>query len=453
MSVKTAATTQFSAEAVRALSEMLDEPGWMLDLRLTAWRFFEEIPWPTGKEETWRRTSLRGFRLERYRPFVPEVLSEVEKEADLEAIYREHLAELHSAGELVMDEGRAFYHRLDEDLAAKGVIFTDLHTAVREYPELVQRTFAQQVPLDANKFAALHYAFWRGGTFLYVPRNVEVTLPFQTLARLSQPGTAGFYHTIVITEEGASVTLMEDFFGGEEGMHAGVVELYPGPNSQLRYTHVQNWDATLWNFGTQRIRVPRDAEVVHLIASWGSKLSKVWVNLDLVEPGGRGQLLGLYFTTDRQHVDHHTMQNHRAPNCSSDLLYKGALKDTSRSVYQGYIKVWPGAQKTDAYQANRNLLLDGRARADSIPGLEIEADDVRCTHGATAGQIPEEYIFYLESRGLDRPTAERLVVAGFFQEVLERVENADVRRKLEATIAERLDVDVADLGLEENNGA
>ncbi len=451
MSVKTATTTQFSAEAVRALSELLDEPGWMLDLRLTAWRFFEEIPWPTGTEETWRRTSLRGFRLENYRPFVPDVLTEVEAEADLETIYREHLAELVSAGELVMDEGRAFYHRLDDTLAAKGVIFTDLHTAVREYPELVQRTFAQQVPLDANKFAALHYAFWRGGTFLYVPRNVEVTLPFQTLARLSQPGAGGFYHTIVITEEGASVTLMEDFFGGERGFHAGVVELYPGPNSRLRYTHVQNWEPTLWNFGTQRIRVPRDAEVVHLIASWGSKLSKVWVTLDLVEPGARGQLLGLYFTTDHQHIDHHTMQNHRAANCSSDLLYKGALKDTSRSVYQGYIKVWPGAQKTDAYQANRNLLLDGRARADSIPGLEIEADDVRCTHGATAGQIPEEYLFYLESRGLDRPTAERLIVAGFFQEVLERVDNADVRRKLETTIAERLDVDVADLGLEVDN--
>ncbi len=448
MTVREALDLTFSADAVKALSEILDEPGWMLDLRLTAWRFFEEIPWPTGKEETWRRTPLRGFRLENYRPFASEVYAEVDKESALGTIYQEHLAELTSAGELVMDEGQALYHHLSEDLAAKGVIFTDLHTAVREYPELVQRTFAQQVPLDANKFAALHYAFWRGGTFLYVPRNVEVTLPFQTLARLSQGQTAGFYHTIVVTEEGASVTLMEDFFGGKEGMHDGVVELFPGANSRLRYVHVQNWEPTLWNFGTHNIRTQRDAEVLHLIASWGSRVSKVWITLDLNEPGGRGQLLGLYFTRDRQHIDHHTMQHHIAPNCSSDLLYKGALKDNSRTVYQGFIKVWPGAQKTDAYQANRNLLLDGTARADSIPGLEIEADDVRCTHGATAGQIPEEYIFYLESRGLDRSQAERLVVAGFFEEVLERVDNEDVRRKLEATIAERLGVALADLGLD-----
>ncbi len=448
MSIKEARDLTFSADAVKALSEILDEPAWMLDLRLMAWRFFEEMPWPTGKEETWRRTPLRGFHLEAFKPFDVEALTEVAAESDLAVIYQEHLAELASAGELVMDEGQAFYHRVADDLAAKGVIFTDLHTAVREYPELVQRTFSKQVAIDANKFSALHYAFWRGGTFLYVPRNVEVALPFQTLARLSKPGTAGFYHTIVVTEENASVTLLEDFFGGENGMHDGVVELFPGANSRLRYAHVQDWDRTLWNFGTQHIRTARDAEVVHLISSWGSKLSKVWITLDLAEPGGRGQLLGVYFTTGKQHVDHHTMQNHIAPACSSDLLYKGALKDESRSVYQGYIKVWPGAQKTDAYQANRNLLLSGKARADSIPGLEIEADDVRCTHGATAGQIPDEYIFYLESRGLDRTQAERLIVAGFFEEVLERVENEDVQRKLESTIAERLGVPLADLGLE-----
>ncbi|NPA91157.1 MAG: Fe-S cluster assembly protein SufD [Chloroflexi bacterium] len=438
----------FSADTIKRLSEILEEPGWMLDLRLTAWRFFQEIPWPTGKEETWRRTPLRGFHLEAYTPFDVDAFTHVAREEDLGTVYREHLAELASSGELVMDEGQALYHRVEERWAQQGVIFTDMHTAVREHPELVQRYFARLVELGDNKFAALHYAFWRGGTFLYVPRNVEVTLPFQTLARLSKEKSAGFYHTIVVTEENASVTLLEDFFGGREGMHDGVVELFPGPNSRLRYAHVQDWDLSLWNFGTQRVRASRDAEVVHLISSWGSKLSKVWITLDLVEPGARGQLLGVYFTTDSQHVDHHTMQNHIAPACSSDLLYKGALKDESRSVYQGYIKVWPGAQKTDAYQANRNLLLDGRARADSIPGLEIEADDVRCTHGATAGQIPEEYIFYMESRGLDRTQAERLIVAGFFQEVLERVENEDVQRKLEATIADRLGVPLADLGFD-----
>jgi len=448
--VKSARTvdTTFSEDAVKALSEMLDEPGWMLDLRLNAWHTFQSMPWPTGKEETWRRTPLRGFHLDAYHPFVLDERAEVDHEADLARIYRDHLAELTSAGELVMVDGQALYHHLQEDLTAQGVIYTDLHTAVRDYPDLVKSTFAQNVAMDANKFAALHYAFWHGGTFIYVPRNVHVPLPLQTIARLTTPGLAGFYHTIVVVEEGGAVTVMEDFFGGEQGMHAGVVELYPGPNSDLNYVHVQNWDLSVWNFSTQRIITKRDARVTHLIASWGSRLSKTWITLDMVEPGAQGQLLGLYFTTDSQHIDHHTMQHHIAPRCSSDLLYKGALQDTSRSVYQGYIKVWPGAQKTDAYQANRNLLLDGRARADSIPGLEIEADDVRCTHGATAGQIPEEYLFYLQSRGLNRQQAERLVVSGFFQEVLDRIHNADVQRKLEWTIAERLGVELADLGVE-----
>ncbi len=259
MTIKEALDLTFSADAVKALSEILDEPGWMLDLRLTAWRFFEEIPWPTGKEETWRRTPLRGFKLDNYRPFVTEALTEVAQEASLATVYQDHLAELGSAGELVMDGGQALYHHLREDLAAKGVIFTDLHTAVREYPELVQRTFAQMVPMDANKFAALHYAFWRGGTFLYVPRNVEIDLPLQTIARMSEDGAAGFYHTIIVTEESAGVTLMEDYFGGVNGMHNGVVEIFPGANSQVRYVHVQEFDGTLWNFGTHRIRTARDA--------------------------------------------------------------------------------------------------------------------------------------------------------------------------------------------------
>jgi len=448
VSVKDVVLDTFSAEAVGALSEMLDEPGWMRERRLLAWRFFEEIPWPSRKEETWRRTRLRGFTLDAYRPFAPEPPLHVPCREELGPLYQERLAQLTSAGELVMDQGVALYHHLAQDLQAQGVVFVDMHTAVREYPDLVQPSFGNVVPLDANKFAALHYAFWRGGTFVYVPRNVQVTLPLQALAGLSQPQAAGFYHTMVIADDGASVTVVEDYFGGDRGLHSGVVELIPGANSRLNYVHVQDWALTMWNFGTHRIATGRDAEVSHLIASWGSRLSKVWVTLDLDQPGANGQLLGVYFTTDRQHVDHHTMQNHRAPGSTSDLLYKGALKDHSRSVYQGYIKVWPGAQKTNAYQANRNLILDGHARADSIPGLEIEADDVRCTHGATAGPIPEAYVFYLQARGIDRQHAERLIVSGFLDEVIRRVDNEDVRQKLEATVARRLGVELTDLGLD-----
>ena len=189
-------------------------------------------------------------------------------------------------------------------------------------------------------------------------------------------------------------------------MTNSVVELLPGANSQVHYLHLQNLAVTTWNFSTQRMLLTRDSLLRYFIGSWGSKLSKNWINMELNGPGSHGELLGLYFPGGRQHLDHHTNQLHKAPSATSDLLFKGALKDRARSVYQGFVKVYPQAQKTNAYQANRNLMLSKLARADSIPGLEIEADDVRCTHGATAGQIPDEYVFYLMARG-HRPRQRR----------------------------------------------
>jgi Fe-S cluster assembly protein SufD len=295
------------------------------------------------------------------------------------------------------------------------------------------------VAADENKFSALHYALWNSGTFLYVPRHVVIEKPFQTVIWQRAGKLAGMHHTLIVTEEGASVTLVEDFIGAEEGLLNSVVELLPGPNSQVHYLHLQNLADSAWNFSTQRMQLTRDSLVRYFIGSWGSRLSKNWINMELNGPGSQGELLGLYFPSGRQHLDHHTNQLHKAPHSTSNLLFKGALRDRARSVYQGYIKVYPGAQKTDAYQANRNLMLSKAARADSIPGLEIEADDVRCTHGATAGQIPEEYIFYLMSRGIGRLDAERMIVQGFFEEVLDRIPVEGVRNKLEAEIARKLE--------------
>ena len=320
------------------------------------------------------------------------------------------------------------------------MIFTDLASAVRTHPELVRRTLGSVVAYDENKFSALSYALWSSGTFIYVPRNVVVDRPLQTVT-YQRPGKhAGYHHTLVVTEEGAAVTLAEDFMGAEGGMTDSVVELVAAPNSQLHYLHLQNLADTAWNFSTQRMQLQRDSLLRHFIGSWGSRLSKNWINMELLGEGGSGELLGLYFPGGRQHLDHHTNQLHKAPHATSDLLYKGALKDRARSVYQGYVKVYPNAQKTNAYQANRNLMLSKQARADSIPGLEIEADDVRCTHGATAGQIPDEYTFYLMARGIDRPNAERMIIQGFLEEVLNRIPVEGVRNKLEAEIARKLGV-------------
>ena len=408
-------------------------PDWMLDLRQKAWRFFEEIPWPTGNEETWRRTKLTGFKLEDYA--VPALSA---APAGLPDDVAKALAEVQSVGSLGIVDGATRHYDLDEGLAARGVIFCDLDTAARRHPELVRKYFGSVVAIDENKFSALNFALWNSGTFVYVPRNVVLDKPLQAIIRQSDGKHAGYHHTIVVAEAGAAVALAEDFLGADGGMSDSVVELIGGANSQLHYLHLQNLAHTAWNFSTQRMHLGRDSVLRHFIGSWGSRVSKNWINMELLGEGSSGELLGLYFPGGRQHLDHHTNQLHKAPHATSDLLFKGALKDRSRSVYQGYVKVYPNAQKTNAYQANRNLMLSRQARADSIPGLEIEADDVRCTHGATAGQIPDEYIFYLMARGIDRTNAERMIIQGFFEEVLNRIPVEGVRNKLEAEIARKL---------------
>jgi Fe-S cluster assembly protein SufD len=433
MNIEALTVGNVSAEAVRALSQAKGEPDWMLGLRLKAWHTFEEIPWPSYTEETWRRTRLTGFSLDEFRP-----LAGIGSSSYLSQDLATSLAEIASAGSLAYGDGIVLSRELDQGLFSKGVIFTDLDTAVRDFPDLVQRTFGSIVATDENKFSALHYALWNSGTFVFVPRNVVIDQPLQTVVGQSSGRFAGMHHTIVATEEGAVVTLAEDLMGADGGLSNGVVELMPGRASQINYLHLQNLADTAWNFSTQRMRLQRESLVKYFIGSWGSRLTKAWINMELNGEGSNGELLGLYFPGGRQHLDHHTNQLHKAPSATSDLLLKGALKDRARSVYQGYVKVYPGAQKTNAYQANRNLMLSNHARADSIPGLEIEADDVRCTHGATAGQIPDEYLFYLMARGIGRANAERMIVQGFFEEVLNRIPVEGVRNKLETEIASKL---------------
>jgi Fe-S cluster assembly protein SufD len=248
----------------------------------------------------------------------------------------------------------------------------------------------------------------------------------------------GYHHTLLVAEEGAEVTLVDDLLGGKDGLQSAVVELVLQDNSVVRYMNLQDFDHSTWNFLTGRAALHRNADLRWIQVSWGSRLTKAFLDVDLIGNGGHAELLGIYFPTGRQHIDHQTLQIHRAPHCFSDLLFNGALKDKSRSVYMGVIRVQPHAQKTDAYQRNGNLILDGTARADSIPGLEIEADDVRCTHAATAAQVEDEYVFYLMARGLTRPQAERMIVQGFFQAVLDRVPVESVVTKLERVIERKI---------------
>ncbi len=224
-------------------------------------------------------------------------------------------------------------------------------------------------------------------------------------------------------------------------MHDGIVEIYVGRNARLNFVELQSWGDNVWSFTRERARVMGDGNLEWIFGAMGTHLTKNFSDIDLVEEGATGRMSGFYFTSGHQHLDHDTQQNHMAPNTTSDLLYKGALMDNSRSVWQGMIYVAPGALGTDGYQANRNLILSKGARADSIPGLEILADDVRCTHGATVGKIDESLLFYLLSRGISQKEAEKLIVMGFFEPIMDRIPFEGVKDRFHDAIQDKMSLD------------
>jgi Fe-S cluster assembly protein SufD len=254
-------------------------------------------------------------------------------------------------------------------------------------------------------------------------------------------GGVDLSHTLVVLEEGAEATLLAEtasFGPNDGGFHCGGIELLLAPGAHLRYVNLQDWGQGVWHFAHQKAVVGRDASLQWTIGALGSRLAKVNQHVALAGPGANCQVNGAMFTENKQHLAYHTLQHHAAPSGRSDLLYKGALQDRSRLVWRGMIKVDPGAQKTDGYQRNDNLLLSSACRADSIPGLEIQADDVRCTHGSTSGRVDEELIFYAVCRGFTRQEAIRMIVTGFFQQIFDRITIESVREALGRAIARRV---------------
>ena len=440
------ATRGFSREAVEELSHRRGEPEWLRERRLQAWATYEQIPLPQRTDEEWRRTDIRDLPLDAVAPFgeLDALGARVASRAELPARVQ---SDLHAAGDLaglvVQRDSTTILHEVDERLAGQGVIFSDLDSAIQQHPELLQQYLMtdEAAPASDNKFAALHGAFWTTGTFIYVPANVEVELPFRAFSVVEQPGIATFAHVLIVAAANAKVTFVDyyqsDTFA-QESIADNVIELHAGNGAQVRYIQVQDWGRHVWNFTTQKGVAHQDAAVRTLNVTLGSKLSKNLIAVNLVGPGSQAEMLGLYFADENQHIDNQTRQNHISPYATSDLLFKGAIKDRARSVYSGVIKVLPKAHRTDAYQANRNLILSPTARADSIPNLEIGANDVRCTHGATVAQIEEEYIFYLMSRGISRTEAEKLIVDGFFDEVIERVPVEAVRDTVRSAIDKKI---------------
>ena len=432
------------------------DPEWLRERRIAAWEAYERTPMPTTKLEEWRYTDLRRkLKLDALSPlrweelpweeFPPneERIAKVHKRDAIPAGLRAAIeADQAASGHLVMVDGAVVRTDLLEELAARGVVLTSLQKAIRTHPEVLKEYLATQaVPASAGKFQALNAALWTDGVLLLVPKNVKMDLPVRVTRWVSEAGRAFFSRTLIIAEAGSRVSFVDEILSDdlpEQTLVSSSVEVFARDEAQVQYVSLQRMGKGAFHLSQQRTLAGKDSTLDTLNVGLGASVARVDLVADLLGPGANSDMLGLYFGDGDQHFDHNTRQDHLAPNAKSDLLYKGALDGKARAVFRGIIKVHPGAQRTDAYQTNRNLLLSEHARADSLPNLEIEADDVKCSHGASVGQLDQEHLFYLMSRGLSRSQAERLVVLGFLGDVLSRLPLGGVAEKVTRIVEAKL---------------
>ncbi|HET8571758.1 MAG TPA: SufD family Fe-S cluster assembly protein [Candidatus Limnocylindria bacterium] len=434
MTVRSEAT-RLDLDAILAVSEANREPDWLRELRRAWWQRAEATPWPTGKEEEWRRTSLE--RLPR----------------DVD---------------LLLDPPRAEI-RLDESLAANGVVFADLRDAVHAHPDLVRRALsapdatthdapdAAEHPLQSvgsgewgpgvtefdshDKFWALAHAAWTGGTFLYVPADVAVDDALLARSIVDRGNVAYFPLTLVLAEHGARVTLLDEHRSpdGEPVWFGGVVDIRSGREAYVRYANLQRLGDATWNIGAQRVEVGPSADVTTLNAEIGSAVTKVGLDVRMTGDGGTSRVLGLLAAGDDQHIDINAFQDLAASHVTSDLLYLSALYERARAAFYGVTKVRSYAKQTSSYQECRNLLLSPEAGAEPIPVLEIETNDIlRCGHGATAGAIDPVQLFYAQTRGLRPDEAERMIVRGFFEQVVHQIDSEPIKVRVLEALAGRI---------------
>jgi Fe-S cluster assembly protein SufD len=381
---------------------------------------YRALPVPTAKDEHWRFTDLRGFDPDAWNAAGP-------ANGAGEASLAPTLLDLDSAGVAFVGEGG-----IEVERAPDGVRFeplTDDH-------ELLYSLVGWD-----EKFAAHNAALWEHGLLVHVPRGVVLERPLYVRIANAVEGGSLFWRLLVVAEPESRFAVIEEYASASPDLGSysnAAVEIVVREGAKVEYVSVQNYSRGTWHFASHHARVERDAELDWVAGGFGSAKGKTRIQNDLAGPGATSRVTGAYFADGEQHLDYDTFQEHMAPSTTSDFAFKGALRDTARAVWRGMIRVEEGAQKTNAYQENRNLLLSKTAHADSIPGLEIMANDVRCTHGATLGQVDREQLFYLMTRGLSRAEAERLIVRGFFQDVLDRVELEPVRDSLAAALEARI---------------
>lgn len=428
----------FQENSFRAFCERFAAPDWVQQIRQRGYDAYARLAAEPLDPEEYKRVDLRLFRAEQYN--IPHPGSESDSYSFDTVLSNK--AEF--AGSVARCDGVVTRAQLSEELAQQGVIFGDLQSLAETHQELIEPwLMTKGIDAATDRFSAWHAAFLNCGTVLYVPRGVEIQQPLYSLIGLSQPGAADFSHTLVILEDGASATLLEETACADQNMkalHVGGVELFVGQGAGLKYTQLQNWNEQVYHFAHQMGRVARDGHLQWTVGGLGAKLAHIHQNVELDGRGAHAQVNGVTFARNRQTLSYYTQQTHHAPDTTSDLLYKEVVRDRSRAIWRGMIKVDQDAQLTDGYQRNDALILSEDARVDAIPGLEIEADDVRCTHGATAGQVDEEQVLYCMSRGLSRYEAVHMIVEGFFQQVFDRIPDVSVQETLSKTVEQRLGI-------------
>ena len=432
----------FSRAALEALSRQRGEPEWLLGLRVQAWETYESLPAPLGRRgDLGTLRTVANFKFQDLNPFTP-----TEKSSALPAFIEHALKDSllsERSGQIVQLNSAVVHTELRDELKQQGVILTDLDTAVREHPELVRKYFMTGcVPVATSKYTALHAAFWTGGFFLYVPKGVTIEEPILAQVWLDQPRSATFSHTLIIAEEQSNVRIVEEYnshFEGEEpSLLSDVVEVFALRESRVEFSNLQDLGQNVWNITDKNAVYSNDGSVTFVTADLGSKVNLETVGAGLSGNGSAGELVGVFFTDHDQRFAIHTLSDHIGLSTNAETLVKGVLTDRSRVEFDGMIRVRPHAQQTASFLSAHGLMLSKQARGEFIPGLEIAANEVSASHGATSGQIDEEQLFYLMVRGIPREEAERIVVQGFFEPVLQRIPLESLRIRLRRGIINRM---------------
>jgi Fe-S cluster assembly protein SufD len=413
-----------------------DLPLWVRQQREQGWREFSTILNPTRKDQAWRFSNVDALDLSLYRFGKPASDDEQAEILERSAVLNGKSGRLIFANDQLLERDA-----LPESLRRAGVIFQPLERALIEHEDLVRKHFmAQPATLGSAKFAALHRAQVRAGAFIYVPRAIEVELPIEIFHWLVDENAAVFPHLLLVADEMSKVTVIEHFRSLDKttrGFACGVNDLIAGRGATVKYICAQRWNENVTALQINATTVERDASAMSLNLHLGGSYSRFESLSRLVGEGARSDLLAVAIAHGKQEFDARTLQDHVSPHTASDLLYKNALDDRARTTFGGLIRVEPHAHFTDAYQKVRNLLLSDDAEANSMPGLEILADNVRCTHGATSGQIDEDELFYLRTRGIPVKVAQHLIVTGFLNEVVQRLDQPAITAYLEQLIQEK----------------